>query len=114
MKKEFVNTAIFDKRWAELKLTDNNLRSLQNILMQNPSAGDMIEGTGGAYKIRFSIENKGKSGGIRVIYINLIKSEHIYFITCYPKSKQDNLSDNEKVAIKEVIKRIIDNEREGL
>ena len=114
LKKEFINTTIFDKRWAELKLTDNDLRSLQNILMQNSSVGDMIEGTGGAYKIRFSIENKGKSGGIRVIYINLLKAQRIYFITCYPKSKQDNLLSNEKAIIKEVVKRIISNEREGL
>ena len=49
-----------------------------------------------------------------MVFIDLIKSEKIYLLTCYPKSKQDNLSANEKTAIKEVVKRILKNEREGL
>ena len=33
----------------------------------NPTAGDVIEGTGGARKVRFPGKGKGKSGGYRVI-----------------------------------------------
>jgi len=40
----------------------------------------------------------------------LIKAEHIHFITCYPKAKKDTLTDKEKVAIKEIVKRIIKGE----
>ena len=38
--------------------------------MQNPEAGDVIEGTGGLRKIRYTDEKrgKGKRGGLRVIY----------------------------------------------
>jgi len=111
MAREFIKTHIFDKRWAEMGLTDDDLRKLENFLLKNPIAGDVMQGTGGAVKLRWALPNTGKSDGLRVIYIDLIKAEHIHFITCYPKSKKDTLTDNEKAAIKEVVKRIIKNER---
>ena len=66
-----------------------------------------MQGTGGAVKLRWALPNKSKRDGIRVIFIDLIKAAHIHFITCYPKTKKDALTDKEKSAIKEVVKRII-------
>ena len=102
---------IFDTRWKELGLTDGILQELEEFIMKNPDAGNIIQGTGGAIKLRWSLSNKGKRGGIRVIYVDLIKFEKVYFLTCYPKSKKDTLSDNEKSALKEIIKQIIKDER---
>ena len=114
MTRGFINTKNFDKRWNELGLADNDLRIFQDYLLQNPEAGDIISGTGGAAKIRYALHGKGKSGGIRVICVDLESYGKMYLITCYPKSKQDTLSDKDKAAIKEVVKRIIQREREGL
>ena len=111
MKREFITTGIFDKRWEELNLSDGDLKKLQNYVMDNPKAGSVIEGTGGAIKLRYALPGRGKSGSIRVIFIDIIKAEKVYFLTCYPKSKQDNLSNDEKAAIKESIKRILERER---
>jgi hypothetical protein len=111
--REFISTKIFDKRWAEMGLTDNDLRKLETYLLENIGAGDIIPGTGGTIKLRWNLPNTGKSGGIRVIYIDLIRTEHTHFITCYPKSKKDTLTDTEKSVIKELVKRIIKNEKEG-
>jgi len=36
-------------------------------LAQNPTAGDVMVGTGGCRKVRFAGRGKGKSGGFRVI-----------------------------------------------
>jgi len=69
MTKQFITTLVFDKRWSALKLTDDDLRNLQNYLMQNPGAGDIIEGSGGLIKLRWSLPNTGKSSGIRVLYV---------------------------------------------
>ena len=66
MVKEFINTTVFDKRWGELNLTDEDLRTLQNQIMGNPYIGDIIEGTGGAIKIRYALSGRGKSGGLSV------------------------------------------------
>ena len=113
MVREFIMTKIFDKRWLELGLTDDDLRKLEIYLLENPGAGDIIQGTGGAIKLRWLLPGTGKSGGTRIIYIDLIKTEHVHFITCYPKSKKDSLTDNEKAIIKETVKRIVADERTG-
>ena len=42
-----------------------------------------------------------------------VKREKVYFLTCYPKTKKDNLTADEKESIKLVVKRINDNEAEG-
>jgi len=114
MTREFISTKIFDKRWEEMDLTDENLRQLENHLLKNPGAGDVIQGTGGAIKLRWHLTKTSKSDGARIIYIDLIRAEQVYFLTCYPKSKKDNLTDAEKALIKETVKRIIKSEREGL
>jgi hypothetical protein len=114
MKREFISTKIFDKRWSEIGLTDDDLCRLENYIMDNPHVGEVIEGTGGAIKLRFALPGAGKSGGVRTIYVDLIKFKKIHLITCYPKSKKDTLTDKEKAAIKDVVKHIIKNEREGL
>jgi len=51
-------------------LDDDSFIELQNLLMLNPEAGDVIQGTGGLRKLRFadSRRNKGKRGGLRIIY----------------------------------------------
>jgi len=114
MTRVFVATKIFDKRWEEMGLADDDFRRLEDYILKNPFAGDIMEGTGGAVKLRFPLPDTGKSGGVRVIFIDLIKSEKIYLLTCYPKSRQDNLTVKEKAAVKEAVKRIIKNESEGL
>lgn len=106
MTREFIITTIFDKRWKELDLSDNDLRELQNYIMQNPQAGDIIKGTGGLKKLRWALPNTGKSGGIRALYIDLIFYETTFLINCYGKSEKDNISDKEKSIYKAFIKEI--------
>jgi len=102
--REFINAAIFDKRWEELGLSDDDLRDLQNILLVNPKAGKIIEGTGGAAKIRYAILGKGKSGGVRVIYADIESKGQLGLLICYSKSKQDNLTQEQKKQLKVLIR----------
>jgi hypothetical protein len=37
-------------------------------LAAHPAAGDIMQGTGGIRKLRWSAQGKDKSGGVRVIY----------------------------------------------
>jgi len=113
MAREFVYTKIFDKRWFEMGLSDDELRKLESYLLDNPNAGDTIQGAGGATKLRWGLPGTSKRDGMRVIYIDLIRAEHIHMVTCYPKSKKDTLTDGEKSTIKETIKRVIKDERQG-
>ena len=51
-------------------LNDDNLKELEQELLKNPQLGDVIEGTGGARKLRIKLGNHGKSGGARIIRNN--------------------------------------------
>lgn len=104
MNRTFIEVPIFTKKWKELGLTDENLRELENILLENPKVGDAIQGTGGLRKIRIPLDNKGKRGGGRVIYVDIELKETIYFINVYAKNEKDDLTEEEKRAFKAVIK----------
>ena len=68
MKRLFVMTAGFEKSWEHMGLDDEKLRELQNVLLENPDAGDVIPDLAGARTIRIPLTGRGKSGGGRVIY----------------------------------------------
>ena len=51
-----------------------------------------MRGTGGVRKMRFAFEHRGKSGSIRIIYVDFEVYEKIYLITAYPKNEKENLA----------------------
>ena len=55
--------------------------------------------------MRYAIGNKGKSGSIRVLYVDLVIHEKIYLITAYTKNQKDNLSNEEKSIVKRLIEQ---------
>ena len=69
MKALFVELPAFARHRSDY-LDDDGFRGLQNALLDNPEAGNVIEGTGGLRKVRHADvrRGKGKRGGLRVIY----------------------------------------------
>lgn len=55
-------------RRAEKLLFDEERRDVLSYLATHPWAGDLMEGTGGVRKPRWSRGARRKSGGVRVIY----------------------------------------------
>ena len=106
MQRTFVQTAEFTKQWSALGFDDDDLRQLELVLLQNPKSGPVMKGTGGLRKMRFAFENRGKSGSVRVCYVDFVLAETIYLITCYSKDKKDNLTAGEKNAVKKVIEAL--------
>jgi len=106
MKRTFIETSIFTKRWYEHGLSDDDLLELQTYILKNPRAGDIIQGTGGLTKLRFALPNTGKSGGIRVLFVDFVRQEKTILVNCYSKSQQDSLTDKEKAVYKTLIKSI--------
>ena len=87
-------------------LDDMDLRMLQEQILLNPQIGDVIQGTGGLRKMRFALPNRGKSGGARVLYVDFVSFETIYFILAYSKNVKEDLTIEEKNSIKKMIERI--------
>lgn len=104
MTRKFIQTPPFLSAWEVMRLDDNALAALENMLLLNSEAGDMIEGTGGARKVRIQLAGRGKSGGGRVIYFD--DGVSIFLIFAYPKSAQTNLTQAQKKRIKQFTQAI--------
>lgn len=72
----------------------------------NHNAGDVIPGTGGCRKVRWSKRGVGKRGGVRVIYYTRLKNGEIWLLVIYSKSVKQNIPSHILKSIKEVIENV--------
>ncbi len=106
MTRKFIYTEPFRRCWKAMGLCDNDLLVLEEALLHNPQLGDVIEGTGGARKMRIQLEGRGKRGGGRVIYLDVFEKENLYLLFAYPKNVQEDLTSDQKKAIHKLIDAI--------
>ena len=104
MQRLFVELPLFHSKWKALGLDDNDLKRLQEEILLDPKTGAVIKETGGIRKMRFAFEHRGKSGSVRVIYIDFEVYEKIYLLTAYPKNEKDNLTKAERNELRELVK----------
>jgi hypothetical protein len=106
MKALFVELPAFE-RSRSAYLTDEALRGLQNAMLKNPEAGDVITGTGGLRKVRHGdvTRGKGKRGGLRIIYYWWEPKRQFWLFTLYDKDELDDLSPKEKAVLKTLLKQ---------
>jgi hypothetical protein len=97
----FIETPIFTGQLSEL-LTDDEYAEFQLVLIANPQAGDVIQGTGGLRKVRWSANGKGKRGGVRVIYYFVDEAEQFRMLLVYRKGIKDDLTAQEKKVLKAI------------
>jgi len=90
----FKETSVFTRQISKL-VPDDAYRELQQELIFNPSAGDVIRGSGGLRKIRWRSAAGGKRGGIRVIYYWYVADSEIYLLLAYGKNEKADLSAKE-------------------
>jgi len=88
-------------------MPDDEFRAFQEVLIENPEAGDTISGTGGFRKIRWSRPGTGKRGGVRVIYYNIMSKGRIYLALVYPKNEQDDLTEEQKKVLKQLCNMLV-------
>src|ERR1035437_8607549 len=65
-------------------------------LADNPTAGDLIPGTGGVRKLRWALEGRGKRGGARVVYFYHDPDVPIFALTAYAKNERADLSQQDR------------------
>ena len=85
----------FQKRASSL-LQGEEKTSIINYLAAHPQSGDLMQGTGGIRKLRWSAKGKGKSGGVRVIYYYHNGSIPLFLLTVFGKGEKANLSKTER------------------
>ena len=98
----FIETNIFTRLITEL-MSDEEYQELQKVLIKSPDMGNVIKASGGLRKIRWKLQGKGKSGGVRVIYYWVVNGDQIRMLYAYPKGKQENLSIEQVRMLKKII-----------
>jgi hypothetical protein len=82
-------TAIF-QRYAEEVWSQAERERFISFIAVSPEAGDIIPGSGGCRKVRWSTAGSGKQGGARVVYF-LAPDGVVWLLIVYKKAKFDNL-----------------------
>lgn len=86
-----VETLFFQRQWP-LYWTEEERGEFAAFIAERFDAGDVVPGSGGIRKVRWSRVGTGKSGGVRVIYYVRTAQEDLVLLTLYAKSKTDNLT----------------------
>lgn len=85
-----IESPLFTKLWPDY-WSEEEHGEFAAYLASSPEAGDLIPGSGGCRKIRWTRPGMGKRGGVRVIYTVRLKSGVVVLLTIYSKSAQDNI-----------------------
>ena len=106
MKRTFVESSLFARRVNEEGT--EVLKEIQTEVLKNPEGGRVIQGTGGLRKLRVGDagRGKGKRGGFRVIYLDLLHIERTHLLVLYDKDEKEDISKDEKKALKALVEQI--------
>ncbi len=94
------------KNTVDLILSEDEKNALIESLANFPEQGDIIPRTGGLRKIRFAGKQKGKRGGIRVIYYFYNASMPIFLLSAYAKNVQTNLTASQEKQLVKLVKEL--------
>ncbi len=83
--------------------TEDERGAFATWIAANPESGDVIPGSGGCRKVRWSRAGSGKRGGVRIIYYNQLADGRIYLLLIYAKSARENIPANVLLKIKETL-----------
>jgi hypothetical protein len=86
----FIESSVFG-RVLSAYLDDDEYSELQQYLIQNPEAGEVIPGSGGLRKLRWARSGVGKRGGLRIIYFVRYRPTEFWMLTLYAKAKRENI-----------------------
>lgn len=100
----FFESRLFSKLRGDY-LDEYEYARLQQLLLEVPDHGDIIQGTGGYRKLRWpdTRRGKGKRGGLRIVYYHFESDNRIWLATIYDKDEVTDLTADEKRALKTAI-----------
>lgn len=94
-------------RRAERLLSDEERQEIIDRLAVSPDAGEIMQGTGGVRKMRWSRQGSGKSGGVRVVYYFHNERIPLYLLTVFGKGEKANLSKAERNELAKLVKWLV-------
>ncbi|MDO8465382.1 MAG: type II toxin-antitoxin system RelE/ParE family toxin [Gallionella sp.] len=94
-----IETPTFSRLAADY-WTEDERGAFAAFIASHPEAGNVVPGSGGLRKVRWSRQGTGKRGGVRVIYYNRLANGEIWLLLIYAKSARENIPTHILRAIK--------------
>lgn len=83
-----VRTTPYLRALRRMRLDEASARRIEDLVVANPAAGDVIRGLSGIRKLRFPLGHRGKSGGGRAIYYVVWDDDTVFMLSAYAKFGQ--------------------------
>jgi hypothetical protein len=106
-----LETNSFAASAKRMELKEKERHEITIAIANNPLLGDPIEGTGGARKVRFGKDGRGKSSGVRVVTFFPAQDVPVFLLDIYEKGEKISLSKAEKNEMKKILGGIADDYR---
>lgn len=89
-------------------MDDTERQQLISFLAFNPTAGDILEGTGGIRKVRWAREGGGKSGGFHVVYFFHSMDIPLFALNIFAKNEKAHVTKAERNELKKMSALLVD------
>lgn len=96
------------------RLPNVEREALIEYLAANPDAGEVMRGTGGARKLRWATQGKGKSGGARVITFYSGPPVPVFLLTVFGKGEKVYLTRAEQNGLRKILGELVKEYLEGV
>lgn len=83
------------KKKADQVWSEEERGKFFTFLAENPLVGDVIPNANGLRKMRWQGSGRGKRGGLRIIYFNLLDNGVIVLLDMYAKNQKNDVSKSE-------------------
>ena len=97
-----IETSIFTKIITAL-MSDDEYQKLQKALIEVPTSGKIMTGSGGIRKVRWKLQGRGKIGGARVIYYWATNESQLFMLFAYPKNEMENITKEQLSILKKAV-----------
>lgn len=94
-------------------MTDEDILDVELRVARDPEAGVLIQGSGGARKLRTPARGQGKRGGNRVVTYFGGRDLPVFLITVFAKNERIDLTDEEVNLMRRELKALADDYRRG-
>lgn len=106
-----VETKAFLAAAKDAGLDEEEREALVAMIAANPTAGDLMQGTGGCRKMRYRKPGTGKSGGYRIVTWFGGDDIPVFLLTIFGKNERANLSKAERNALSRLTGQLRDSLR---
>lgn len=90
-----IATQPYNRSLKRLKASDEDIRAMEDAVLNDPTHGDVVTGLRGIRKARFAMGGRGKRGGGRVLYY-MHSGEEIFMLLVFAKTEQADLTNDQR------------------